>query len=320
MKKYIYDSESLTYIEVQVTLKDQLKKFLPYILSGLFIGIAAYTVSMVAYSTPKEKLQSRQIEELKNNQKVLSSRIEEASDLLSELIILDDSVYRTVLGAKPLPEEIRTAGTGGVNKYEELEKSKHASNAIEAFRRLDDLMAKMKVQEESYADIIKKAAANVDRLKHLPAIIPIANWDLDRVGSGFGQRLHPILNYYRPHEGIDFIAPTGTSVFASADGVVKTTRMSDSYGRVVEIDHGHGIISLYAHLSKFKVKRGQKVVRGEEIGLVGNTGLSAGSHLHYEVHINNQEVDPVAYFFNDLSVDEYEEVVARAEQIQTSMD
>ncbi len=319
-KRYKYDSESLIYIQVDVTLKEKLRKFLPYILVGLFMGISVYIVTAVRFSTPKEKLQAERINILENNQNLLNNRIKYANETLSELIAFDDSVYRTVLGAKPLPKEVRMAGTGGVNKYETLEQAGKYEEVIESFKHLDKVIAKMEVQKSSYAILLEKAELNVIRLKHLPAIIPIANWDLNRIGSGFGMRFHPILNRYRMHEGIDFIAPRGTPIFSSADGVIKSARRSDSFGNVVEIDHGYGLVTLYAHLSKTKVKRGQKVIRGQVIGLTGNTGLSKGPHLHYEVHLRNKEVDPVSYFFRDLTAKEYEAVVARAKSMKTTME
>ena len=319
-KKYIYDPESLTYIRVETTFKEKVKKFFPFVFTGIVMGISAYIFVAVEYYTPKEKLQAEKIHVLENNQKILNNRIESAGRTLSLLIAYDDSVYRTVLGAKPLPKEVRMAGTGGINKYENLEKSGDYHEVIESFKNLDKVIAKMEVQKSSYLMLLEKARMNANRLQHLPAIIPIANWDLKRIGSGFGMRFHPILNRYRMHKGIDFVAPTGTPIFASADGTVRSVRRSDSFGKVVEINHGYGLITLYAHLSKIKVKRGQKVVRGQVLGMVGNTGLSSGPHLHYEVHLNNVEVDPVSYFFKDLTAKEYEAVVARAQSFKRSME
>ena len=150
--------------------------------------------------------------------------------------------------------------------------------------------------------------------------MPIANDDLLLTGSGFGMRLHPILKIYRMHEGMDFFAYIGTDVFATADGIVKDVRISETFGKVIEIDHGFGILTLYAHLNAFNVKEGQRVKRGNIIGQVGNTGMSSGQHLHYEVHIDGKEVDPVNYYFQDLSPAEYRKVVAIAQAYEMSMD
>jgi murein DD-endopeptidase MepM/ murein hydrolase activator NlpD len=155
---------------------------------------------------------------------------------------------------------------------------------------------------------------------HLPAIMPVSNKDLRYTGSGFGMRFHPILRINRMHEGIDFIAPGGSEVYATADGVVTAARVSRTFGNIIEIDHGFGYQTLYAHLKAFNVKAGQAVKRGQVIAWVGNTGLSAGTHLHYEVHHQGKETDPVHYFFNDLSPGEYERIIKLASENKTSLD
>ncbi len=321
--KYIFDPESLTYIPVEVSFKDRAKKLLPYIGTGALLGAAVYVFIAFSnvYATPREKMQAEKLRVMEKNHVILNNKIIDANNTLQSLVELDDSLYRVMLGEEALAPSLRQAGTGGSDKYSELIKMHTPEDIINSYKQLDALVAKMNVQQGSYKELFKKTVANQDRLQHLPAIIPIANWDLTRIGSGFSpRRFHPILKRWRQHEGIDFIAPKGTEVFASADGQVVSVRRSDSFGQVVEIDHGHGITSLYAHLSKFKTKRGAKVKRGELIGLVGNTGLSAGPHLHYEVHLNNKEVDPVNYFFNDLTAEEYKAVVARAESITECME
>ncbi|TLX78270.1 M23 family metallopeptidase [Labilibacter sediminis] len=319
--KYIYDPNTLSYIPVNKSLKDKFKSFVPYLVAGVLLGVTSFAVVALNFKTPTEKIQAKENSDMQKHLKILDGKLAEANKTLDDLITLDDSLYRTLLGDKPMLASLRKAGTGGTDKYTELKSSTGTSEILDTYQKLDELFAKMNVQEGSYKELFKKTVVNFDRMQHLPAIIPIANWDLKYIGSGFApQRLHPILGKVRPHEGIDFVAPTGTSVYASAEGKVSSVRNSSSFGKVIEVDHGYGIITLYAHLSKFKVKRGQKVKRGEIIGLVGNTGLSAGPHLHYEVHVNNVEVNPVNYFFNDLSPNEYKEVVAKAESITTCME
>jgi murein DD-endopeptidase MepM/ murein hydrolase activator NlpD len=172
----------------------------------------------------------------------------------------------------------------------------------------------------SFRSVLKEMFSNKDRLEHLPAIMPISNEDLRRTGSGFGMRRHPILNIYRMHEGIDFHAPVGTEVYATADGIVKDVRTSETFGKMIAIDHGYGLETIYAHLNAYHVRKGQKVKRGNLIGFVGNTGLSKGPHLHYEVHIFNREVDPVNYFFKDLTPEEYRKIVLISQSFEESMD
>ncbi len=319
--KYIYDPESLSYIPVENSLKSKLKKLVPYGIGGSIIGIGCFITVAIFYSTPKEKVQAQQIKDMKSRQEIFIERLNEADKALNDLAVLDDSLYRTMLGATPLDSTQRIAGTGGTNTYEEMLNSNIPSEIIESYKKLDNIVAKMNVQKSSYSELFSKAVKNSEKLQHLPAIIPIANWDLKYIGSGFApRRFHPILKRWRQHEGIDFIANVGTKIFAAADGVVTSARVSDSFGRVVEIDHGYGLSTLYAHMSKFEVKKGMKVKRGQVIGHVGNSGLSAGPHLHYEVHVNGKEVDPVNYFFKDLTPKEYRAVVDKAASAETCME
>jgi len=319
--KYIYDPESISYILVDNTFKAKVKKFIPYLSAGALVGIAFYVIAVLSNCTPTEKMQAQKLRDLIKRQSVFSERMNEADKVLSELEVMDDSVYRTLLGVEAIPVSQRIAGTGGVDVYEEMTNSNTPEEIINSFKKLDILVAKMNVQQASYKQLFKKAIVNVDRMQHLPAIIPISNWDLRRIGSGFSpRRFHPILKVWRQHKGIDFIAQKGTEIFAAADGVAVSVRVSSSFGNVVEIDHGYGIQTLYAHMSKFNIKNGQKIKRGQVIGYVGNSGLSAGSHLHYEVHVNGKEVDPVSYFFKDLSAQEYKEVVAQASSVETCME
>ncbi len=318
--KFIYDPEKLSYIPVETTFKEKVMKFVPYLSVGTLMGVAFYAISAVAWSTPTEKIQAQKISDMKQRQTVFVERLNEIDDVLKELEVMDDSVYRTMLGSDPLSPSLRQAGTGGVNAYEEMIASNNPKDLIDAYKKLDNLVAKINVQRASYNELFKKASLNFDRIQHLPAIIPIANWDLHYIGSGFSKRFHPILQVWRMHKGIDFVASEGTKIFASADGVVSVAHLSSSFGNVVEVDHGYGIVTLYAHMSKFNVKKGDKVKRGDVIGYVGDTGLSAGPHLHYEVHVHGEAVNPVNYFFNDLSADEYKQVVAQAESIETCME
>lgn len=320
-QKYTYDPSTLIYIPIKVTLKEKLKKASLFVSLSLVVGVVGYAITAFYYSTPKEKIQAKVLLDLKVNQSFLEDKIEEAQAKLGQLIAIDDSLYRTMLGESVLSDEIRNAGIGGTDKYEELAKNKDLKEITNSFIALDQLVAQMKVQENSYSSLFHKASINVDRMKHLPAIIPVANWDLKRIGSGFSpRRFHPILNYWREHKGIDFVASKGTDIYSSGDGVVESVRVSSSFGKVVVINHGFGIKTLYAHMSEFACKRRDVVKRGQLIGYVGNTGLSAGPHLHYEVHVNNKAVDPVDYFFNDLSAQEYKDVVAQSESITTCME
>ncbi len=320
-RKYIYDYELLTYIPVENTIKSKIKKILPYVFVGAAVGLASYLLLTKYHMTPEEHLQAQRLKDIHTRQEVLEQRIAKANSKLNDLVLMDDSVYRSIFGMTAISPVMRQAGTGGVDTYEDMIDSDTPKDIIEGYKHLDGLVAKMNVQKGSYNQLFKRLVANVDKMKHMPAIIPIANWDLRYIGSGFSKRRwHPILKQWRQHDGIDFVANVGKAIRASGDGVVSSARISSSFGKVVEIDHGYGFSTLYAHMSKIHVKRGQIVKRGEVIGEVGNTGLSAGAHLHYEVHVNGKPVDPVNYFFKDLTPEEYKLVVAQSQSVTETME
>ena len=319
-KRYSFNPDQLTLTPVQRNLKRWFLRISSFFLLSLSIGVAGFFLTTGLVRTPREKSLAAQNERLLDLYNTLDQRLNGYNRTLSAMINLDDSIYRSLVGKDPLPWSLREAGTGGNNPSLALSEAGYPAHVLKTAERIDRLSAYMKIQESSYKEVLRTAMRNQDRMNHMPAIIPIYNKELIHIGSGFGMRLHPILNIYRMHEGIDFFAPTGSSVFASADGVVRDARISETFGKVVEIDHGYGLLTLYAHLSEIKVKKGQHVKRGDTIGEVGNTGLSSVHHLHYEVHVNGVEVDPVNYFFKDLSPSEYRKVVAIAQAYEKSMD
>jgi hypothetical protein len=319
-QKYRFDPNQLSLNPVQRSLKSILIRVGSYVLLSLSIGAIGFFLTTGIVKTPREKNLIAQNEKLLGLYENLDARINDYDNLLSTIKILDDSIYRSLIGKKPLPWSIREAGVGGYDPSYNLSLAGYPDRVVSTAKRINGLDSHLKVQENSYKEVIREAMKSQVRLNHLPAIMPIYNEDLLLTGSGFGMRLHPILNIWRMHEGIDFYAYTGTDVFATADGYVRAVHFSETFGKVILIDHGYGIRTLYAHLNEFKVKKGERVKRGQVIGLVGNTGLSKGQHLHYEVHVNGKEVDPVNYFFKDLTPAEYKKVVAIAQAYQMSMD
>ena len=319
-KKYLFNPDQLTLTPVKRSLKNWLIRASSYVLLSLFIGTTGYFLTTGIIKTPREKNLMSQNEKLLELYHSLDKRLDTYDRTLSAIKTLDDSIYRSLVGKDPLPWSIREAGVGGHSPGIALDEAGYPAIAIRTAERIDRLDSHLKIQENSYRELLKEAFGNRMKLNHMPAIMPIANEDLKLTGSGFGMRLHPILNIYRMHEGIDFFATTGTEVFATADGIVKEVRISETFGKLIMIDHGYGIVTLYAHLHNFIVREGDRVKRGNVIGEVGNTGLSSGQHLHYEVHIDGREVDPVNYFFQDLSPEEYRKVVAIAQAYEMSMD
>ncbi|RLD71246.1 MAG: M23 family peptidase, partial [Bacteroidetes bacterium] len=208
----------------------------------------------------------------------------------------EESSYRRILEADPLPESIKNAGFGGVNAYKNYEGMLNSDLLISTAKRIDILSKKLTVQSKSFDELILLAKEREKRLAVIPSIFPLYESELQKVGSGFGMRKHPILRRVKMHKGIDLVAKRGAKIMSSGKGVVKSARYNMGYGKCVKIDHGYGYVSVYAHMSKIKVKKGQTVSHGDLIGLVGNTGRSTGPHLHYEVWINGKAVNPESFY------------------------
>ncbi|MCG8700260.1 MAG: M23 family metallopeptidase [Bacteroidales bacterium] len=316
--KYILNND-LQYIAETNTLRQKLKKSLPSLIIGMFIAVISLFVVTRYIESPQVKRLKTKNDQLTYGLQVLNDEMIDVRKKLNYLASTEDSVYRVILGEKPVSSEIRESGLGGninplpnFTKYPEIVK-KSAND-------LKDILAQTKTTNQTYVNTLILAKKNRNELNYIPAIMPIENKDLRRTGSGFGQRFHPILKIWRMHEGIDFIASTGTPVFATAQGTIARRRYSATFGKYVVVDHGNGIETYYAHLSGYNVKKGDIVKRGAVVGYVGNTGLSAGPHLHYEVHVNKKEMDPVNYFFNDLTPEQFEKIKLQANSISNALD
>lgn len=241
--------------------------------------------------------------------------------VLEDLQKTDDNLYRTIFEAEPIPSSLREGGIGGVNRYEALEGYTNSKLVIETAIRLDRIRKKVVVQSKSFENLIRLAENKEEMLRSVPAIIPISNKDLTRTASGFGWRIHPFYKISKFHYGMDFTAPFGTDVYATGDGkVVEVLSSQRGLGKHIIIDHGFGYKSIYAHLSDFNVRAGQKVQRGDIIGYVGSTGMSVANHLHYEIKLNGVNVDPVNYYFEDLNSAEYEKMIEIASKTGQSFD
>ena len=241
--------------------------------------------------------------------------------MIEHLQETDDNLYRTIFGAEPVQATQRQAGIGGVNRYNELEGFNNSRLVIETAKKLDAIRKKVYVQSKSFDELIMLAREKEDMLRSIPAIIPISTKDLTRIASGFGLRIHPVYKISKFHAGMDFTAPLGTEVYVTGDGTIESVSSSKrGMGNYITINHGFGYSSIYAHLESFNVRAGQKVRRGDVIGYVGNTGMSVAPHLHYEIKLNGRNVDPVNYFFNDLSPAEYETMIEIASKTGQSFD
>ncbi len=323
-KRYKFNPESLSYESVGLTQHEKVLSILGYLSTGVAIALFFVLLFSNFYESPKIKRLKRENQQLLAQYKLMSKDMDKIGKVLTDLQQRDDNIYRVVFEADPIPSSVREAGFGGVNKYSRLENMDNAELVIETAKKLDILSKKAYIQSKSYDEVIKMVLNKEKMLSSIPSIQPVSNKDLKRLSSGFGYRMHPIYKVRKMHYGQDFSAPVGTPVYATGDGKVYQVkgnkRSKIGFGLVVKINHGYGYETVYAHLSGFNVKRGQKVKRGDIIGYVGCTGGSTAPHLHYEVHKNGKAVDPAYYFFQDLTPQEYEEMIAISSNIGQSMD
>ncbi len=309
--KYKYNPKSLSYEKVKLTTKGIIARLLGYMLSG---GIFAFLIIVLAYNffeSPKERAQRREIEQYRMQYQLLDDRIEQISSVLEDMQDRDDNIYRVILEAEPIASSVRKAGYGGVDRYAKLDGYRNSSTIIETTKNLDRITSQIYVQSKSFDEVFELAKNKEEMMLHIPAIQPISKND-GRIVSGFGQRFHPILKYRRMHAGIDISAPRGTPIYATANGVITFTGRKGTYGNAVMIDHGYGYQTLYGHMYEFAVKRKQKVKRGQLIGYVGSTGLSRAPHVHYEVIKDGKKINPVNFFYNDFTPEEFEKILELA--------
>ncbi|WP_421889537.1 peptidoglycan DD-metalloendopeptidase family protein [Marinoscillum sp.] len=313
--KYYYDTESCRYERIRVSSWDILWNSLGFLMLAMLLAGGIVVIYTKYFESPEEALLRKENEELRMYYELLSKEVTDANQMLASLQERDDNIYRVIMGAEPIADEIRKAGFGGANRYRNILEQglEREELVLENYQRIDQLKKQMYIQTKSYDEVMNLALDKELMLASMPAIQPVSNEDLKRLSSGFGYRMDPILKTRRPHHGVDFSLPKGNPVYATGDGEVKFTKTSFSgYGKQIEIDHGFGYTTKYAHLNEFVVKTGQKVKRGELIAYSGNTGKSTAPHLHYEVKIDGKPVNPVHYFYKDLDSEEYEEVLRLA--------
>tara|TARA_R110001632_G_scaffold3751_1_gene16492 strand:+ start:2169 stop:3137 length:969 start_codon:yes stop_codon:yes gene_type:complete len=303
--KYYYDSDTLSYRRIEQSKGYISKIVLLVAFSLLIVMFAGFIVLSQFLKTPDQLAQERELENLKFNYDVLNKRLDESSSILGQLQQRDNNIYRAYFEANPIPEEQRKAGFGGVNRYRYLDGYDNTQLVKNATKKLDILSKQMVVQSKSLDEIVSLAKEKETMLASIPAIMPIKKEDLSYIASGYKYRMHPILKIRKFHKGMDFKAATGTPIYASGNGRVFLAQRSATFGKVVYIDHGFGYRTIYAHMSKIATRKGRKVKRGDIIGYVGNTGRSVGSHLHYEVRKNGRALNPINFYYGDLTPEEF---------------
>lgn len=321
--KYYYDTENLAYRKIKPKKGKRLGVVALFLVSSALFGFLAFVVLLNTpfFETPKDKLQAREIENLKVNYEIISKQMEEATAALEAIEDRDNNLYRAYFNTSAIPDEQRKAGFGGVNRYKELEGYNNSDLVINTTNKLDVLLKELAVQSKSLDEIAKLAKDKEQLLAAIPAIQPVKNEDLRHMASGFGYRSDPFTKIRKFHAGMDFSAKTGTPIYATGDGVVqRADNRATGYGNHIVIKHGFGYETLYAHLSKYNVKVGQKVKRGDIIGFVGSTGRSEAPHLHYEVHKGGEVINPINFYYGNISAKEYVLISKLANQENQSLD
>jgi murein DD-endopeptidase MepM/ murein hydrolase activator NlpD len=314
--KYYYDEDTLSYRKIAVKKGDVYRKVLFSFLGVVLIAFFGFIGFSQIITSPSERAQKRELENLQFHYELIDKRLEESSSILSQLQERDNNIYRSYFEANPIPEEQRKAGFGGVNRYKNLEGFENSDLITELTKEVDILSKQMVVQSKSLDEIVALAKEKEDMLASIPAILPVKKGDF-YVASGYKMRMHPILKINKFHKGMDFTAPKGTPVYASGNGKIHRAQRSSTFGNVIYIDHGYGYMTIYAHLSKMAVKRGEDTKRGDLIGYVGNTGLSVAPHLHYEVHKNFAALNPINFYYGDLSLEEFATLQEASEESQS---
>ncbi len=311
--KYYYNTNTLRYEKLVTPLRVMLLRFFGFIAAALVTALILVSIAFRFIPSPEAKLARAQYQSMKENYDALNSKVQTLQQEMASLENRDNQVYRSIFEANPLPDSARAKLIEQKKEIEKVEAINDDRLGNELAKTLNNLSARINYQYDSYNDIEKLIKNQGDKLASIPAIQPLSNRNLDRIASGFGMRIDPIYGTPKMHRGLDFTAPQGTPLYATGNGVVKLAAFSDEgYGNHVIINHGYGYQTLYGHMVRIKVRSGQKVKRGELIGWVGSTGKSTGPHVHYEVHVNGAETNPVYFFYNDLTPEQFDRLLKKA--------
>ncbi|HWY11599.1 MAG TPA: M23 family metallopeptidase [Bacteroidia bacterium] len=319
--KYRFNTKSLTYEKVKVTFRDRFWRFTSYLAIGLVFATGTVLLAYKFIDSPKEKMLKREIEALQLQYNLLHKKMDQTELVLKDMQDRDDNIYRVIFEAEPIPNTIRQAGFGGSDRYSVFDNFDNAALLKSTTERLDKITKQLYIQSRSFDEVVKLAKNKELLISSIPAIMPINNKDLRKQPGGFGWRTHPIYKTPEFHPGMDFAAEQGTPIYATGDGVVEEADGSlQGYGNHVVINHGFGYQTLYGHMSKIAVSVGKKIKRGELVGYVGSTGLSTAPHVHYEVMKNGEKVNPINFYFNDLTPQQYQVMLEMSTKSTQSFD
>ena len=319
--KYYYNTHTLRYEKLETPLRVQLLRVFGFIATSIVTAFIIVSIAYRYFPSANEKRLADMNADLQEDYQLLGNQITQLQQQMQELEARDNNVYRSIFESSPIPDSARLKQMEK-NKEVKLVQSMGDNYLVKSMTaQLNNLSLRVAYQQKSYMEIGNMVKDKQKLLAAIPAIQPVNNKDLTRIGSGFGYRIDPVYKVTKFHAGLDFTSPQGTPIYATADGVVKEAGYNEGgYGNHVIINHGYGYETLYGHMYRIKAKVGNHVKRGEVIGYVGNTGKSTGPHCHYEVHRIGQHVDPVYYFYNDLSPEQYDRLLKLAAASNQSFD
>lgn len=319
--KYYYNTHTLRYEKLEVPLRVRLLKVFGFLAATLVAALIIVSIAFKYIDSPKEKILADENLALKNNYNLVKRQVLQLNDQMNELEKRDNQVYRNIFEATPIPDSARLKAMEKAKEIKLVTAMGNNELVTSITNQLNNLTKRVAFQSKSFDDISKMVENKEKLLSAIPAIQPVSNRDLSRIASGFGSRIDPVYKVPKFHAGLDFTAPSGTPIYATADGTVSEAGYNaGGYGNKVMINHGFGYETLYGHMVRIKARVGQSVKRGEVIGWVGSTGKSTGAHCHYEVHKNGTPVDPVYFFYNDLNPEQYDRLLKLAAQGNQSFD
>ena len=320
-EKFVFNAQTLKYEKAVVSFGSRLLRVLGFVIASLVFSLIISSIAYMFIDSPKERIFRSELNGLKQQYNVLDNEVNRLSDVLEGLHYRDNSIYRVIFESEPISNDEWQAGSGGINKYKNLEKYDNSELMIDISKRVDKLKKQMTIQSASYDNITELVKGKEQMLASIPSIQPVSNKDLERIASGFGVRIDPVYKVPKFHAGLDFTAPTGTEIYATGDGVVELVEFNyGGYGNQVIINHGYGYKTRYGHMSRFAVRRGQKIKRGEKVGFVGSTGKSTGPHLHYEVLKDENAINPIYFFYNDLNDAMFAKIIERTKNAGQTLD
>jgi murein DD-endopeptidase MepM/ murein hydrolase activator NlpD len=319
--KYFYNTHTLRYEKLETPLRVRLLKVIGFIAASIVTGLLIYTIAFRYFASPREKILRQQNESLQENYTLLMERVNQLELQMDEIENRDNNVYRTIFGASPIPDSARVKDMERRKEVKLVQSMGEDALIISINTQLNRLALLEAYQLKSFDEITRLVKNKEVWLASMPSIQPISNKNLTRIGSGFGYRIDPVYKDRRAHKGVDFASPLGTPIYATGNGkVVDAGFSTGGHGNRVVINHGFGYQTLYGHMYRIKARVGDEVKRGEVIGYVGSTGKSTGPHVHYEVHHNGVEVDPIYFFYNDLSPAQFDRILKLAATSNQSMD